>query len=174
MQTLWQDLRYGARMLLKQPGVTLVAMLAMALGIGATTMVFSTVDALMLRPFNFAHQERLIVVWEQNLAVGNVRGAVAPGNFTEWRERNQSCEQLVAVEQHNFDLPFDLGDGDQPERFSGHRVTAGFFEALGVKAAHGEHFCRKTSRRGVSRSSSSSIVSGRNASALIQTSSGGQ
>jgi putative ABC transport system permease protein len=136
LATIWQDLRYGARMLWKQPGVTLVAALAMALGIGANTTIFSTVDALLLRPFNFAQQERLIVVWEQNLAVGNVRGAVAPGNFTEWQAQNQSCDQLVAIEQHYF----NLADGDQPERFSGYRVTAGFFETLGVTAAHGRTF----------------------------------
>jgi putative ABC transport system permease protein len=136
MQTLLQDLRYGTRMLLKQPGFTLVAVVTLGLGIGATTTVFSTVDALILRPFNFARQERLIVVWEQNLAVGNVRGAVAPGNFTDWREQNQTCEQLVAIEQHYFDLT----DGDQPERFPGSRVTAGFFDVLGVRAAYGRTF----------------------------------
>ncbi len=136
MNSLWQDLRYGARMWLKHPGVTLVAALATAVGIAANTTIFSTVHALILRPFNFANQERLIVVWEQNLAVGNVRGAVAPGNFTEWREQNRSCEQLVAIEQHYF----DLAEGDRPERFAGHRVTAGFFDALGVKAAHGRTF----------------------------------
>src|SRR5262245_24803892 len=133
MQTLWQDLRYGARILLKYPGVTLVAVLATALGISANTIMFSIVHTLILQPFNFANQERLIVVWEQNLTIGNVRGAVASGNFTDWREQSRTCEQLVAIEQYLF----DLADGDQPERFPGHRVTVGFFEALGVKAAYG-------------------------------------
>jgi putative ABC transport system permease protein len=129
-------MRYAARMLLKRPGVTLVAALAMALGIGANTTIFSTVHALILKPFSFARQEQLAVVWEQNLAVGSVRGAVAPGNFIDWREQNQTCEQLVAIEQYNF----DLADGDQPERFAGYRVTAGFFDALSATAAYGRTF----------------------------------
>jgi len=137
MQTLWQDLRYGARMLMKQIGVTVIAVLAAALGIGATTTIFSSVDALLLRPFNFPRQERLVAIWEQNLAVGNVRGSVAPGNFSDWRAHNQSFEQLVAIDQHSF----DLSEGEQqPERFAGCRVSAGFFDALGVKALYGRTF----------------------------------
>ena len=136
MNALIQDLRYGARILMKHRGVTLVAVLATAVGIAANTTIFSTVHSLILRPFNFANQDRLIVVWEQNLTVGNVRGSVAPGNFTDWREHNQTCEQLVAIEQHYFDLT----EGDQPERFAGTRVSEGFFDTLGVKPALGRTF----------------------------------
>src|SRR5262245_41892485 len=103
MSTLIQDLRYGARMLLRFPGVTLVAIVATALGIGANTTIFSTMHSLILRPFNFANQDRLIVVWEQNRAAGSVRGSVAPANFVDWREQNQTCEQLVAIKQHFFE-----------------------------------------------------------------------
>jgi len=144
MNTLVQDLRYGARILLKHRGVTLVAILATAVGIAANTTIFSTVHSLILRPFNFADQDRLIVVWEQNLSVGNVRGSVAPGNFTDWREHNRTCEQLVAIEQHYFDLT----DGDQPERFAGCRVTDRFFDTLGVKAALGRTFLPEESEPG--------------------------
>ena len=87
METLFKDIRWGVRSLLKYPGFTAVAMITLALGIGANTVMFSTVDALILRPFSFPNQHRLVVLWEQNLAVGNVRGAVAPGNFTDWREQ---------------------------------------------------------------------------------------
>src|SRR5215813_1705898 len=133
---LWQDLRYGARMLMKLPGVTFVAALATALGICANTIIFSVVYSMILRPFNFADQERLVVVWERKSEASAGRGPVAPGNFMDWQERNRSCERLVAVEQQYF----DLSDGDQPERFNGYRVTVGFFDALGVKAAHGRTF----------------------------------
>jgi putative ABC transport system permease protein len=136
MGILLQDLRYGARMLLRQRGVSLVAILAIALGIGANTTIFSIVHSLFLRPFNFANQDRLIAVWEQNLSVGNIRGSVAPANFTDWREQNDTCEELVAIAQRYF----DLSDGDQPERFAGCRVSHGFFETLGVKAALGRTF----------------------------------
>lgn len=136
LETVRQDLQYGARMLLKRPGITLVAALALALGIAANTTIFTTVHALILRPFNFSRQDQLIVVWEQNLAVRTMRGAVAPGNFVDWRQRNKTCELLVAIEQYDA----DLADGDLPERFVGSRVTGGFFDALGVNAAHGRTF----------------------------------
>lgn len=144
MNTLVQDLRYGARMLMRHRGVTIVAVLATAVGIAANTTIFSTVHSLILQPFNFANQDRLIVVWEQNLSVGNVRGSVAPANFTDWREQNRTCERLVAIQQYSFDLT----DGDQPERFAGCRVTEGFFDVLGVKAALGRTFLPEESEPG--------------------------
>ena len=144
METLFKDIRWGVRSLLKYPGFTAVAMITLALGIGANTVMFSTVDALILRPFSFPNQHRLVVLWEQNLAVGNVRGAVAPGNFTDWREQNQTYEQVVAIEQKYF----DISDGAQLERFPGYGVTQGFFEALGVKAVRGRTFRREESEPG--------------------------
>ena len=133
MQTLWQDLRYGARMLKNKPGFTSVAVMTLALGIGAIVTIFSSVDALMLRPFAFARQERLMMVWETDLARGIERSEVSPGNFTEWQAQNRSFEQLIAMQQ----AWFDLTAGDQPERFSGYRVSAAMFTVLGVKAALG-------------------------------------
>src|SRR5437660_12517565 len=127
MDSVIKDLRFGIRILLKRPGFTAIAVITLALSIGANTTIFSAVDALILRPFSFPNQSRLVVVWEQNLAVGNVRGAVAPGVFTDWREQNQVCEQLVAIEQNYF----DISDGAQLERFPGYGVTQGFFDALG-------------------------------------------
>ena len=144
MSTLIQDLRYGARMLLRNRGVTIVAILATAVGIAANTTIFSTVHSLILRPFNFANQDRLIVVWEQNLSVGNIRGSVAPANFVDWREQNRTCDGLVAIQQYSFDLT----DGDQPERFAGCLVTEGFFDTLGVKAAIGRTFLPEESETG--------------------------
>ncbi|MGH9767221.1 MAG: ABC transporter permease, partial [Blastocatellia bacterium] len=137
MQTLIQDLRYGARMLMKKPGFALIAVITLAAGIAANTTIFSIADALILRPFNFPHQDRLVMVWERgSLAGGFDHGSVAPGNFTDWREQSQSFEQLVAIVQRFFDLT----GAHQPERFKGYRVSASFFDALGVKPALGRTF----------------------------------
>ena len=144
MDTFLKDLRYGIRGLLKRPGFTSIAVITLALGIGANTTIFSTVDALLLHPFSFPNQDRLVVVWEQNKAVGVQRGSVAPGNFTEWRDQNQVCEQLIAIQQKAF----DVSDGSRPERFPGYGVTAGFFDALGVKAARGRTFLPEDSQPG--------------------------
>ncbi|MGH9837165.1 MAG: hypothetical protein ACREEM_00095 [Blastocatellia bacterium] len=86
MQTLWQDLRYGARMLGKQPAFTLIAVLTLALGIGATTTIFSGLDALVWRPFSFANQERLVMIHERKLDIGVDRSSVAPA-----KSRFRSC-----------------------------------------------------------------------------------
>jgi putative ABC transport system permease protein len=144
METLINDIRYALRSLIKQPGFTAIAAITLALGIGANTTIFSAVDALILQPFSFQNQQRLVVVWEQNLDIGNVRGAVAPGNFTDWREQNQVCEQLVAIDQRYF----DISDGAHLERFPGYGVTLGFFDALGVQAALGRTFLPEESEPG--------------------------
>jgi putative ABC transport system permease protein len=144
MDSLLRDLKFSVRSLLKYPGFSVVAVLTLALGIAANTTIFSTVDALLLHPFSFPNQERLLVLWEQNRAVGSLRGSVAPGNFTDWREQNQSCEEVVAIDQ----MSFDLSDGDHPERFPGYGVTRGFFDVLGVKAASGRTFLPEESELG--------------------------
>lgn len=144
MKTLLKDIRYSVRSLLKHLGFTVVVVATLAVGIAANTTIFSTVDALLLHPFSFPNQERLLVLWEQNPAVGTLRGSVAPGNFTDWRDQNQTCEQLVAIDQ----VSFDLADGAHPERFPGYGVTHGFFDALGVKAAQGRTFLPEESEPG--------------------------
>jgi len=141
---IFYDLRHALRMLRQKPGFTLIAVLTMALGIAANTTIFSTVDALLLHPFSFPNQQRLLVLWEENLAVGTMRGSVAPGNFTDWREQTQACEQLVAIDQ----MSFDLADAAHPERFRGYGVTRGFFDVLGVKAASGRTFLPEESEPG--------------------------
>ena len=115
------------------PGFTLIAVVTLALGIGANVTIFSTVDALLLRPFAFAQQERLMMIWETDLARDIRRSEVSPGNFTHWQTQNRSFERLIAMQQ----AWFDLTAGTQPERFSGYRVSADMFTALGVNAALG-------------------------------------
>src|SRR5215211_5002067 len=136
METLFQDLRYAIRMLRKSPGFTLVAVITIALGIGANTTIFSTINAVVLQPFSFPNQDRLVMLWEHNPQVGIIRGSVAPGNFAEWREQTSSFDQLAAIYQSYF----DLAEGDQPERFAGYRVSANFFDMLGATAALGRTF----------------------------------
>ena len=143
MDSLLRDLALSARSFLKHPGFALIAVLTLALGIAANTTIFSTLDALILNPFSFPNQQRLLVLWEQNLAVGSLRGSVAPGNFTDWREQTRACEQIVAIDQRAFDL-----GGANPERFPGYGVTQGFFDALAVKAAKGRTFLPEESEPG--------------------------
>src|SRR5215468_1094738 len=132
MQTIWQDLRYGARMLLKKPGFTLIAVITLAAGIAANTTIFSIADALVLRPFNFQNQERLVMVWERTQG-GYDHSWVTPGDFNDWREQNRSFERLIAVDQRGF----NLAGAHQPELFRGYGVSAGFFDALGARPAIG-------------------------------------
>src|SRR5262245_25525522 len=135
LEDLLQDLRYGARMLMKNPGFTLIAVITLALGAGANTTIFSLADALVLRPLRFPHQERLVMVWERTQS-GYDHSWVTPGDFIDWREQNQSFECLIAIVLRGFDL---TGAG-QPEQFRGYAVSPGFFNALGVKAALGRTF----------------------------------
>jgi len=136
MQTLCQDIRYAFRVFKQHPGFTAVAVIAIALGISANTTIFSSADALILRPFSFPNQDRLVRLHERNLAVGIRRGSVSPGNFTEWRKRNHTLEEMVAMTNREL----DFSTGDKPERYNGYSVTANFFETLGVRAEMGRSF----------------------------------
>jgi len=95
METLFKDVRYGFRMLMKRPGFTLVAILTLALGIGANTAIFSVVNAVMLRPLPFKDPERLVMVWETRPDRGI--NTATPANFLDWREQNQVFEELAAL-----------------------------------------------------------------------------
>jgi putative ABC transport system permease protein len=144
METLWQDLRFGLRMLTKNLGFTVVAVLAIALGIGANTTIFSCVNALLLHPFSFPNQERLMMVWERLPEAGIQYGSVAPGNYVDWRDQNRVFEEMAAYSPRAFNLT----DGDQPERVPGSRVTPSFFNVLGVKAARGRVFSSEEGQPG--------------------------
>ena len=144
MGTLLQDLRYAFRMLVKKPGFTAIAVLAIALGIGTNTTIFSSVNALLLHPFNFSTQDRLVMLWEQNLEVGNRRGSVSPGNYADWRDRNHVFEETAAFSQHHFNLT----EGETPERVAGAQVTPNFFKALDVKSEMGRTFSKEEGEKG--------------------------
>jgi len=93
MQTLLQDLRYGARMLWKKPGFTIVAVVTLALGIGANTAIFSVVYAVLLRPLPYRDADRLVEIWE---TTGSGRGRATARDFVDWREQSKSFEQISA------------------------------------------------------------------------------
>ena len=96
MQTLWQDLRYALRLLRKSPGFTAVALLTLALGIGANTAMFSVVDGVLLAPLPYSHPDRLVVVWENNLHFKQVVWPSYP-NFKDWQRTARSFQQMAAV-----------------------------------------------------------------------------
>ncbi|HWP42569.1 MAG TPA: ABC transporter permease [Blastocatellia bacterium] len=136
LEELGQDLRYGARMLVKNPGFTVVAVIMLALGIGANTAIFSVVNAVLLRPLDYEDPDRLVTVLENNWQKGWTRFAVAPGNFAAWREQNQVFEQMAAFTGSSFTL---VGEGE-PEQLPGTRASANLFALLGVKPALGRDF----------------------------------
>ncbi|HEX8184527.1 MAG TPA: ABC transporter permease, partial [Blastocatellia bacterium] len=137
-----QDLRYGVRMLMKQPGFTAVAVIALALGIGANTAIFSVVNAVLLRPLPFKNPEQLVIVNETvRRETIETRPASYP-DFIDWRDQNQSFEDIAA-----FDSPsFTLTGGDEPERIPGEIVSASYFSLLGIQPKAGRAFLPEEDR----------------------------
>src|SRR5215216_6494679 len=142
MKTLWQDLRYGARMLVKSPGFTAVAVVALALGIGANTAIFSVVNGVLLRPLPYREPGRLMTVIGTDKTSG--QSSVSPADFAEWRNQNQVFEDLVAYTGGAF----NLAGGDQPARVEGIAVSASFFPVLGIEPAFGRAFSDEENQPG--------------------------
>jgi len=134
MQTLWQDLRFGARMLLKAPNVTLIAVLTLSLGIGANTAIFTLVNAVLLRPLPYREPDRLVRLWETTPQLPTF--SISGPNYSDWARLNQVFEQTAAWREQNFNLT----NGGDPERVGAALVTASFFPLLGVKPALGRSF----------------------------------
>ena len=148
MNTLWQDLRYGARMLLKQPGFTLVAVITLALGIGANTAIFSVVNAVLLRPLPFKESERLVMVWNRGAeAAGGDRTPLCVADLLDWRAQNRSFEGIGALQNGSFNYT----GGDVPEQVRGASVTANFFSLLGVGVQLGRDFQSSDEQVGAQR-----------------------
>jgi putative ABC transport system permease protein len=137
METLFRDIRYGIRSLAKRPGFTAVALIALALGIGANTAIFSLVNAVLLRPLPFAEPDRLVWMFG-NIRNGGNRASVAPLDYLDFRAQNTTFEEFAA--QLSFPLPVNLTGIGEAERLTGAAVTGNYFQALGAKAALGRTF----------------------------------
>ena len=137
MDTLFRDIRYGLRSLLKRPGFTVVALIALALGIGANTAIFSLVNAVLLRPLPFAEPDRLVWMWG-NIRSGGNRASVSPLDFLDYRKQNTTFEEFAAA--FSVPLALNLTGSGEPERLTAAGVTGNYFQALGVKPALGRTF----------------------------------
>jgi predicted permease len=138
MYDLWQDLRYGARMLAKNPGFTLIAIVTLALGIGANTTIFSVINSLLLKPFPFADPDRLGLVFEIQSNDPNSWSIVSAPNYLDWQRQNDVFASMALFDSAG--KGYDLSGGVEPERVSGVRVSASFFDVLGVKPRLGRAF----------------------------------
>ena len=140
----FRDIRHGLRLLIRHPGFTAATVLTLTLAIGATTAIFSIVDAVLLQPPPFPQPDRLVTLWQTDPDNGNHPADVAPANFLDWRDRAGRFERVAAIEPWSLDF---TGAGD-PEVFYGSLVTEGFFEILGAGATLGRTFLSQEYRPG--------------------------
>jgi predicted permease len=136
MHAFRQDLRYALRVLARQPGVTCVAVLTLALGIGANSAIFSAVNAVLLRPLPYDDPDRLVTVWEKRPTEGVNDNVVSPADFLDWARMNQSFEGMAAM----TDTTADLTGSGEPEKLSVGVVSPPFFDILRVRPMLGRTF----------------------------------
>ena len=139
------DIRYGLRLLRRSPGFTAVAIATLALGIGANTAIFSTVDALLIRALPYVDPDRIVMVWEDAHEAGFPRNTPAPGNYTDWARLNRSFAAIAATRG----VTANLTGGGAPEQIIGRAVTPSLFIALGVKPIIGRTFSDEEDRSNV-------------------------
>ena len=144
LATLRQDLWYAARVLRKNTGFTAVAVMALALGTGANTAIFSVVNTVMLRPLPFAQPDRLIRIWESNPDGGWPTFSASHPNFLDWRTRSTAFERLAAI----TGVSYSLTSGEDAEIVRGYAVTADFLPILGTTPALGRNFLPEEDRPG--------------------------
>lgn len=146
IENFYQDLRYGLRMLANKPSFTFVAILALALGIGATSAIFSIVNNVILRPLPFKAQEDLVMLWETNLTTGHEQVETSYPNFLDWQKQNQVFEQVAVLPSVNFD--WTMTGREEPQQVVGVFTSANFFSLLGVSPALGRDFTAEDERQG--------------------------
>lgn len=156
MKTLLQDLVYAGRVLRQRPGFAAVAILTLALGIGANTAIFSVVQAVVLAPLPFPEPDRLVTAWENHEARGGAPEWTGRANFVDWRGRNRVFEHLAAFSCWGPTLV----DAGEPERLTGEAVSPDYFRVLGVSPALGRSFAAGEEQPGREGSSSSETISG--------------
>ena len=136
IERLAQDVRYGARSLRKHAGLTIVAVLSLALAIGANTAVFALVDAVLVRPLGFPEPDRLMLIWEASGSAPTLRGNVAPGNYRDWQAQSRTFDDVAAFGS----IALNQSGSGEPERLNGQAVTENFFDVLGVHPVLGRTF----------------------------------
>ena len=145
--TVWQDLRYGARTLVKSPAFTIVAVLSLALGIGANTAIFSVVNSILLRPLPYPESERIVAVWHtppQESFPGMTRFSVSPGNYLDWKEQSRSFEQMAIYQYAGL----SMSAGSDPVPVTGAAVSSDFFAVLRAKVGRGRAFFPEEEQQG--------------------------
>ena len=139
LETFFQDLRYGLRSLRKKPGFTLTAVIALALGIGANTAIFSVINGVLLRSLAYRDASSIVMVWEKNIRGGRSQNSVSPANFLDWQKQSRSFEQIAAT----WDTRSNLTSAGEPEEIQVQRVSADFFSVLGVSPQRGRSFTKE-------------------------------
>jgi predicted permease len=142
MQTLFQDIRYGLRRFRKDPVFMAVIIVTLALGIGATSAIFSVVNGVLLRPLPFPHSERIVLLMEQNQRLSRI--SVSYQNFLDWRAQAQSYESVAAVRN----TVVTLSESGEPERLPAQMATANLFNTLGISVTEGRTFSAEEDRAG--------------------------
>ena len=147
METVWQDLRYGIRLLAKNPMFTVVALLTLGLGIGANTAVFSVISGVLLRPLPFPESNRIVIVWRLEAKRGITTGPLSAGQYLDWRERNHSFENMAAWLGGFYNL---TGQG-RPAEVWGAQTSANFFDVFEVRPVIGRGFLPEEEQPGHER-----------------------
>jgi putative ABC transport system permease protein len=147
MQSFWQDLRYGARMLLKKPGFTLIAVITLSLGIGANTAIFSVVNGVLWSALPYPQPEQLAMVWMDNRRQGIREDITSYPNFQDWRDQNKTFQGMAGVRERNVNL---TGVGE-PEEIRAASVSVNFFQLMGVNPARGRGFSAEEEQPGKDR-----------------------
>src|SRR6267142_633381 len=136
MNSFFHDVRYSARMLAKTPGFTLSALLALILGIGVNSTMFSVVNATLLHPLRYPSPARLAILLSESTTKNIQQWPVSDFDFDMWRRENHVFEQVAGLSQQGFNLTL----GNEPERLDGVQVTANYFDMLRVRPALGRTF----------------------------------
>ena len=145
IETLIQDFRFGMRMLRKSPNITLIAVLTLALGIGANTAMFSAVDAVLIRPLPYIDARRLVMIWDEMSHIGFPKHLSTPAEWREWRQNNTVFTDIAATEPAQAILSSD----GEPEEAPARKVTANLWTVLGARPLIGRVFNEDEDARGV-------------------------
>jgi putative ABC transport system permease protein len=144
MNTITQDVKYGVRMLANKPVITIIAVIALALGIGASTAIFSVVNAVLLQSLPYPNGPRLVVIWENNRERSRERNVISTANFFDWKEQSHMFDDMSAF----FAARYNLTGLGNPEEITGMAATTSFFDVLGNKPILGRTFTQDDGVRG--------------------------